>query len=33
MIRLSGKWEPGLEHGKIAKTFKIQPIRFVLESQ
>lgn len=29
MIRLSGKWEPGLEQGKVAKTCKVQPILFV----
>ncbi len=32
MIRLSGKWEPGLKHGEPAKTYKIQPFRFVLQS-
>jgi protein TonB len=33
MIRLSGKWEPGLKHGEPAKTYKVQPIRFALEAQ
>jgi TonB family protein len=33
LIRLSGKWEPGLKDGKTAKTDKIQPIRFVLTTE
>jgi protein TonB len=33
IIKLSGKWEPGLKHGKQAKTYKVQPIRFELRSQ
>jgi protein TonB len=33
LIRLSGKWEPGVKDGKIAKTYKIEPIRFVLPTE
>ncbi len=33
IIKLSGKWVPGLKHGKAAKTYKVQPIQFVLQSQ
>jgi protein TonB len=33
IIKLSGKWEPGLRHGEPAETVKLQPIRFVLQAQ
>ena len=33
LIRLSGKWEPGLKNGQPVKTDKIQPIRFVLTTE
>ncbi len=33
MIRLSGKWEPAIKNGRPERTLKIQPIKFVLQTQ